>query len=602
MVIHKIQINFMFLLGGECMEFNMLLVISLLFAVIIFFIHMKYTKELNKADINNAKMETIISNMDDGIIIMDENDNITYVNPAIEKALGCKSEEIINRHLQEIFTEVNVRMYHNYHCCKCKEICDEDVLNGELKCSRIKSETIKNKNGKIFGKVIILPDMVECDEAHQLIHKMAHYDMLTGIANRALINENLREMIKDAKMYNTKIAVVFIDLDNFKLINDSMGHDTGDLVLRTVAEVIQNSLDIDDVAGRFGGDEFIVLMPNISDEKEALYKTNRIAEHLNQCIRINNKEVHMPASMGIAIYPKDGTTVEELVKNADIAMYGAKNLGKNTCKLYNSEIDMKILEEQKLTHDLKEAIKNKEFMLYYQPKINIINNEVIGMEALIRWNKPNKGIIYPLDFIPLAEEKGLIIPIGKWVLMEACRQNKKWQDLGYKPLRVSVNISIVQLLHEGLVDIVKEALIKTGLDPKWLELEITESAAMKSFDTAVKRIKELKKLGIYISLDDFGTGYSSYNYLSQLPVDAIKIDRVFLEDLKKDSDQEFITKTMIALAKKMDMIVIAEGVETPNQLNFLKQQKCHIAQGFLFSRPVPPSEFESFVKNFIFAN
>jgi EAL domain-containing protein (putative c-di-GMP-specific phosphodiesterase class I) len=297
----------------------------------------------------------------------------------------------------------------------------------------------------------------------------------------------------------------------------------------------------------------------------------------------------------VAFYPKDGSIAENLINNADVAMYSAKGSGKNRCKLYNNEMNVEAVEKLKMINDLKNAVKNQEFRVYYQPQIDINTNQVVGMEALIRWQHPLKGLVPPLEFIPLAEETGLILPMGKWILREACRQNKAWQELGYKPMRIAVNLSIVQFEHNSLIKTVKSVLNETGLDPQWLELEITESLTMKCFDCAIKKIKQLKELGVYISLDDFGTGYSSYNYLNQLPIDSLKIDRIFLENLKKDSDEEFITKTMISLGKRLDLIVIAEGVETASQLDFLRTQKCNIAQGFLFSKPVPAEEFVNLV-------
>jgi EAL domain-containing protein (putative c-di-GMP-specific phosphodiesterase class I) len=260
-------------------------------------------------------------------------------------------------------------------------------------------------------------------------------------------------------------------------------------------------------------------------------------------------------------------------------------------------MNVEATEKLKMINDLKNAVKNNEFRIHYQPQIDINTNEVVGMEALVRWQHPVKGLVPPLEFIPLAEETGLIIPIGEWVLREACRQNKAWQDLGYKPMRIAVNLSIVQFEHHNLIKTVRDALSETGLKPEWLELEITESLAVKCFDCAIKRIKQLKKLGVYISLDDFGTGYSSYSYLNQLPIDSLKIDRIFLENLKEDSDEEFITRTMISLAKKLNLTIIAEGVENEGQLDFLRKQKCNIAQGFLFSKPVSAEDFVRLLSN-----
>jgi diguanylate cyclase (GGDEF)-like protein len=343
-------------------------------------------------------------------------------------------------------------------------------------------------------------------------------------------------MLKIAQSSASKLAVVFIDLDNFKLINDTMGHEAGDLVLKQAGNIIRASLDDDDFAGRFGGDEFIIIVQKGDKTTEVLRTINNIIELLNRPIHFKGRNFYIPASAGISFYPNHSNDPEFLIKNADIAMYNAKSLGKNNCKLYNTE----------MINDLKNAIKNNEFIIHYQPQINITTNEIAGMEALIRWNHPVKEFVSPSEFIPLAEDTGLIVQIGEWVLKEACRQNKTWQDFGYNPMRVAVNLPIVQFEHYNLVETVKNILSETSLNPEWLELEITESLAVKCFDCVVKRIKKLKNLGIYISLDDFGTGYSSYNYLNQLPLDSLKIDRIFLENLKNNSYEEFITMTMIS--------------------------------------------------------
>ena len=589
------------------------IIIYLFYILIIFVMYLIYNRKLSKTskinmELHNEreKMEVIISNIEDGIIRTDTLGNIIYANPVIERILADKGKQITGMSSEDVLSIISEKAHRNHHHCKHTELSETGACqlynnlendNNTDPCFSIKRKTIKDETGDIVENIIIIPNMRECDEAHQLIHKMAHYDLLTGLANRALINENLEKMLIEAKASNTKLAVSFIDLDNFKLINDSMGHDAGDLILKKAGKIIQDNLDDGDFAGRFGGDEFIVVMHNIGSPKEALRRTNNIIELLNKPVQIKGRELYIPASVGVAVYPRDGNTVEALVKNSDVAMYNAKSLGKNNCKLYNTEMNVEATEKLKMINDLKNAVKNNEFRIHYQPQIDINTNEVVGMEALVRWQHPVKGLVPPLEFIPLAEETGLIIPMGEWVLRESCRQNKAWQDLGYKPMRIAVNLSIVQFEHHNLIKTVRDALSETGLKPEWLELEITESLAVKCFDCAIKRIKQLKKLGVYISLDDFGTGYSSYSYLNQLPIDSLKIDRIFLENLKEDSDEEFITRTMISLAKKLNLTIIAEGVENEGQLDFLRKQKCNIAQGFLFSKPVSAEDFVRLLSN-----
>lgn len=544
-----------------------------------------------------AWMEVIFSNIGDGVVMADEEGNIIFVNAIVKKILQIEDKDIINKHIDAFAQEIRIKVNKEINCSSANSF--ECTLNGRYDnnaCINIFRHDIKNSEDRIIGKVAIVPNIAECDKAHQIIHKMAHYDSLTGLANRALINENLNNILAEAKKTQSKAAVAFIDLDNFKLINDTMGHDVGDVILRKAGEIIEGCVGKKDFAGRLGGDEFIVVMPEINKISEAMEKINRLVEDINTHINIDRKEFYISASVGISIYPNHGEDSKALIKNADTAMYIAKGNGKNSCKLFNAAMNLEISNKLEMINDLRNAIENNEFTLHYQPQIDINTNSIIGMEALVRWQHPVKGIIPPLDFIPLAEETGLILQIGEWVLNEACRQNKEWQDLGYKPMRVAVNLSIVQFEHKNLIKLVKNALDKTGLKPKWLELEITESVTLKCYDCAVQKINELKKIGIYVSLDDFGTGYSSFNYLKELPIDTLKIDKIFLDNLIPDSDEEFIMKTMINLARKLNLTVVAEGVESLSQLEFLKKEKCSTAQGFLFSKPLSKSEFAKLIR------
>lgn len=578
------------------MSFEGVVILIFMMCAIMYLLHKNKLNTITRMNNKNERLETILSSIEDGVLIADTSGNIIYANAMIEKVLKDESKSLDGMSEDEILSIIKEKIYQNNNYCGHEEINETVANTHNIKlCFNITTKNVRDEYGNIIENIYIIPNMRECDEAHQFIHKMAHYDLLTGLANRVLINETLDKMLIDAKSTNSELAVAFIDLDNFKLINDTMGHDAGDSVLKKAGKIIEESLEDGDFAGRFGGDEFIIVMHNAHRTEDISRKIGKVTELLNKPVHIKDKELYIPASVGVAVYPKDGDTAEILIKNADVAMYSAKGVGKNTCKLYNSKMNYDAAEKLKMINDLKNAVKNNEFTIYYQPQIDISTNEVVGMEALIRWQHPQNGLVPPLDFIPLAEETGLIVPIGEWVLREACRQNKFWQDKGYKPMRISVNLSIVQFEHHNLVNTIKSILDETGLSPMWLELEITESLAVKCFDCAVRRIKELKQLGVYISLDDFGTGYSSYSYLNQLPIDSLKIDKIFLENLKKDSDEEFITKNMISLAKKLKLTVIAEGVETTSQLDFIKKQKCNIAQGFLFSRPLPADEYERLV-------
>lgn len=547
---------------------------------------------------HTAWMEAIFSNIGDGVVMSDEQGNILYVNAIVKKILQVDDEDLRDWNIDDFVHEIRIKINEGNECsCTDKSECTLSGRYDDNACINIFTHDVKNSEDAAIGKVVIVPNIAECDKAHQIIHKMAHYDSLTGLANRALINERLDSILVETKEYQGKTAVAFIDLDNFKLINDTMGHDVGDVILRKISEVIEVCIEEKDFAGRLGGDVFIVVMPEIGTTTESIHKIDRLIEEINKPIHIDSKEFYISASAGISVYPDHGKDSKTLIKSADTAMYIAKGNGKNSCKLFNAGMNIELSKKLEMTNDLRNALKNNEFSLFYQPQIDISTGGIIGMEALIRWSHPTKGLIPPLDFIPLAEETGLILQIGEWVLNEACRQNKKWQDSGYKPMRVAVNLSIVQFEHKNLIKLVKKALEESGLNAKWLELEITESVTLKCYDCAVEKINELKEIGVYISLDDFGTGYSSFNYLKQLPIDTLKIDKIFLDKILPGSDEEFIMKTMINLARKLNLKVIAEGVESTSQLEFLKKEKCNMAQGFLFSKPISKNDFEKLIKS-----
>jgi diguanylate cyclase (GGDEF)-like protein/PAS domain S-box-containing protein len=430
------------------------------------------------------------------------------------------------------------------------------------------------------------------NDAESIIKKMAYYDGLTGLPNRALIEYKTCSELLRAKQNKSKLAFIYMDLDNFKTVNDTLGHMSGNELLIIIGDLMRSTTkDVENVA-RLGGDEFVILIPDFNSIEEVSDFGNKIINLINKPLTIRKKEFHLTASIGIAIYPDDGKDFNALMKNADIAMYYAKEQGKNRCEFFTREMNARILEKLELESSLRMAIKNNEFKVFYQPQINIETGKIDGMEALVRWDHPEKSIISPIRFIPLAEETGLIIPIGDIVLKAACMQNKLWQDAGHTPLRVAVNLSAKQFEQENLVEIIKRILDETGLKPQWLELEITESILMKNLEFSIVILNKLRSMGIHVSLDDFGTGYSSLNYLKRLPIDTLKIDKSFVDNITVDPKDEIIARAIIELAHRMDLDIVAEGVEYAQQLNFLKEHKCDKVQGFLFSKPVPWEEFE----------
>ncbi|MCX7922704.1 MAG: EAL domain-containing protein [Clostridia bacterium] len=439
-------------------------------------------------------------------------------------------------------------------------------------------------------------DITESKKAQEKIYYMAYYDILTDLPNRTLFVDKLNTVLEQAIKNSYKGAMMFMDLDNFKTINDTLGHVYGDQMLKSVVDKIKTCINEGDILARLGGDEFIILQPHIENTADVARLATKVLETFQQPLSLEGREFYITASVGVTVFPNDGEDVQTLLKNADTAMYRAKELGKNNYQLYNQSMNAKMLERLEMENSLRHAIERDELIIYYQPQINIKTGKLTGMEALVRWKHPTMGLVPPMKFIPIAEESGLIIPIGEWVLRTVCKQNKAWQEAGLPPLCAAVNLSARQFQQQNLVETVAKVLEETGLEPRYLELEITESIAMTDFDYAAAVLNRLKEMGVKVSLDDFGTGYSSLNYLSRLPISALKIDKSFVQNIADSSNEKAIAKAVIVLAHSMQLTVIAEGVETIEQLMFLKEQDCDMAQGYYYSKPVPVEEFEKQVK------
>jgi diguanylate cyclase (GGDEF)-like protein len=436
--------------------------------------------------------------------------------------------------------------------------------------------------------------------------KLAYRDTMTGLLNRLSFKIILKKALEQAERYNRLMAVMFLDLDRFKRINDSLGHNVGDQLLQGVAERILDSMRKSDCASRFsdfannmvsrlGGDEFTILLTEIRHSQDAAKVARRILKSLSRPFVLADREIFVTASIGITIYPDDGLDVDTLLKNADTAMYNAKDQGRNNFQLFSKPMGSASFEKLALETDLRKAIGRQEFVLYYQPQVDIRSGEILGVEALIRWEHPEMGTVSPAEFIPVAEEAGLIGLIGEWVLRTACAQNKAWHDLGYTDIRMAVNLSSLQFKQRNLVEDVTKALKTTEMDPSCLELELTESAIMQNVEAALSCLNHLKDMGVKIAIDDFGTGYSSLNYLKRFPLDALKIDRSFVRDIIIDQDDAAIAAAIIGMARNLNLRVIAEGVETRAQLDFLSSQQCNEAQGFLFSPALPSDEMTRFL-------
>lgn len=430
--------------------------------------------------------------------------------------------------------------------------------------------------------------------------KLAFIDYLTDLPNRVSFTEKLEHIMATLRKEEI-IAIMYIDLDNFKNINDLLGHSYGDELLIDVKERIKQALDENDYFARFGGDEFIILTQNIESTELYEEKIRKVQKVFTFPFVLSMREFFVTTSIGIAFAPKDGKTTQALIKNVDAAMYAAKAMGKNTYYYYDDSINESLLNKIELQSELRTALQKNEFEVYYQAQIDLDKDRIVGFEALIRWRHPEKGILSPAGFVQVAEETGLIVPIGRWVLFEACRQLKEWEEAGYHDISIAVNLSARQFKDADLVSTVKEAIELHQIDPKKLDLEITESIALENIEYSVEIIQNLKDLGVKFSLDDFGTGYSSMNYLKHLPVNNLKIDKSFLDRVSDNASDQKIVSAIITLAQTLDLVVIAEGVESKEQAVFLKDINCNRAQGYLYSKPVPQDEagklLESFYKN-----
>jgi diguanylate cyclase (GGDEF)-like protein len=452
------------------------------------------------------------------------------------------------------------------------------------------TQMIDGRAVKVSGS---FQDITDRRQAEERIRRLAHYDELTGLANRVLFTYQLNHAIARAQRYGKGLAVLFIDLDRFKNINDTLGHQVGDAVLKIVARRLADSLRASDILARMGGDEFVVLVEEFSEPELVPGIAKKILDSVEQPVIVGEHELSVTASVGVSTYPVDARDLQTLLKQADIAMYRAKEQGKNTFRFFSEQLVAPSAGRLSLETQLKKAVQGQtQLVLHYQPKVSVSDGYITGVEALVRWQSPDHGLIQPNDFIPLAEETGLIGAIGRWVLHTACSQAVAWQRTGGAPLRVAVNLSARQLYSPGLLGEVKAALDESSLDPSLLELEITETVMMQNVQQSADLLRELKAVGVHLSVDDFGTGYSSLAYLKRLPLNTLKIDRSFITEVPHDADDAAITQAVIAMGHSLRIRVIAEGVERESQLDFLRQHGCDEMQGFLFSRPIPAEDIQ----------
>ena len=526
----------------------------------------------------------------EGIVIVQMN-RVLEVNQAFASMFGYTTDEIME---MDVFSLIGDESHHRVRANMMSDSDASYEVVGLHKSGRKLVIEMVDTSCFYMGtnaRVIAVRDITERKQAEELINHMAYHDSLTALPNRLLFNERLTGALQQAKGTDQRLAIMFLDLDRFKLVNDTLGHGMGDKLLIGVASRIISCIGPDDVVARMGGDEFTVLM-HVRDPDEAARASERIIAALKEPFVIDAYELHTTTSIGISLYPEDGDDAQALMRNADTAMYRAKDQGRNRYSYYDTAMNRLGIERLELENGLRYALEREELVVYYQPRLNIATGKIVGMEALVRWQHPVLGLVPPGKFIPLAEETGLIVPIGEWVLETACKQTKKWLDSGYPALQIAVNLSARQFQSPGLVERIENILLSSGLRPEQLELEITESITMQDVDFTILTLRKLSDMGIHIAVDDFGTGYSSLSYLKNFPIHTLKIDQSFVRELQEGSYNAAIVNTVIYLAQNLNLKVIAEGVETEQQLAFLKDRRCDEMQGYLFSRPVPHEEFE----------
>ena len=550
----------------------------------------------------------IVNKSPDIIYMLDAEGRFSFVNKRIETLLGYKRSEIIGHHYSEFIHEddlnkamfnFNERRTHNRGGMNLElRLRCRDDNGGKYFCTRAlpieinavgvynESNLGKKQKTKFIGTYGIARDISDRIQAEEIIRFQAYHDMLTRLPNRTLLKDRLNQAISQAKRNNNRLAVLFLDLDRFKVVNDTLGHMIGDQLLQAVSMRLKKCVREGDTLARIGGDEFTLLLPEVHSRFDSEHVAQKIIAALQAPFSIDGHEFFVGTSIGIAHYPEDGHTMETLIKHADIAMYHVKGNGKNGYQFYSNNMNEIYSRHMSLENDIRRALQNQQFRIVYQPQVNIDNGEIIAMEALIRWEHPTRGTISPCEFISLAEETGLIQPIGEWVLKRACRDLAHWRAAGLTSIRLAVNLSASQLEDENIVEVIVNELEKNHIPPDKLEIEITENILMKDIENGINKLNRISRHGVKIAIDDFGTGYSSLNYLKRLPIDTLKIDRSFIHDMENNEEDSSIIRAIIAMAKGLNLNIISEGVETQQQLEKLREWRCKNAQGFLFGRPM----------------
>ena len=550
---------------------------------------------------SEAKYRDLFEHNADGLLVADmETRKFRHANPMICKMLGYSGEELLELGVEDLHPAADLpHILATFEKMARQEVvCSEDIpcrrKDGSVFLADINAALLDFDGVPCF--IGMFRDVTERKHYERRLEHLSTHDDLTGLANRVLLHDRLAQSLHYAHRSGRLVAVLLVDLDRFKVINDSLGHDFGDQLLCAVAQRLLENVREADTVARMGGDEFVVLLAEVADAEDVGLLARKILDNLSRPYHVGHREIIITASLGISLYPKDSDSGAMLIRNADIAMYRSKRNDRSNFCFYAAEMNKHIRETLELEGELRHALERKEFCLHYQPKVDLLSGRIIGSEALIRWRHPRRGMVFPADFIPLAEETGLIVSLGAWVMREACQQARAWQEMGLPALSVAVNLSARQFRRGDLPQVVREVLQETGLDPCLLELELTESMVMGDPAGAEETMRALKNMGVRLSLDDFGTGYSSLNYLRSFPVDSLKIDRSFINDVATDPSGASVVASIIDIAHNLGLTAVAEGVETLEQLKFLSGCDCNMFQGYLFSEPLPAGEFADLLR------
>jgi diguanylate cyclase (GGDEF)-like protein/PAS domain S-box-containing protein len=543
------------------------------------------------------RAQVTLNSIGDAVMSTDVWAQVTYLNFVAEGLTGWSREEATGRPVTEVFRIIDATTREAAQNPIALAIRENKTVALTPNCVLVRRDGVEaaiedstapihDRRGLVTGAVMVFHDVSTTRALSGKMIHLAQHDSLTDLPNRILFSDRLTEAIAAAHRYRRKLAVLFLDLDRFKHINDSLGHAIADRVLQSVASRLHACVRGSDTVSRQGGDEFVILLSEVARAQDAAVSAEKILHAVRTLHHIDQHDLHLTASIGIVTYPDDGTEAETLMRNADFAMYHAKDSGRNNYQFFKPDMNLRAVERLSLEVDLRLALENREFELYYQPKMSLETGAIMGVEALIRWRHPRRGLVPPAQFIPVAEACGLIVPIGRWVLREACRQTRAWRDAGLRPIRIAINVSPLELREKDFVATVRTILTETGLEPCYLELELTETFLMQDATVTAAVLQDLKDLGVMLALDDFGTGYSSLSHLKRFPIDTLKIDRSFVRDLATDADDASIVSAVISMGESLHMRVVAEGVETRDQFVFLQEHSCPEGQGHYFSRPV----------------